>query len=115
TFNILDSADLSLLLNNNNNFANPSDLVRWGADGLAFRIMDTGPFQTASIGKIVLLRGPLVTPQVAFANAVPTASSVAPSTVSSGATNTYFIVTGTGFVPGAVAFWNGAERSTTFV
>jgi hypothetical protein len=113
TFDAVDNVDLSALLPNN--FNNGFDLVRWGADGLAFRLAGDIFSSAPGVGKLVLLRGPAVTPQVAVTNAKPTATSVTPSSVAAGTGNTFFTVTGTGFVPGAVASWKGLERSTTFV
>jgi uncharacterized repeat protein (TIGR01451 family) len=89
------------------------DLIRWGKDGLAFRT--STDFWGNGTGQIYLLRGPFVLPQLGVANSIATATSASPSSTTAGAGNLYVTITGSGFVPGAVARWNGAERTTFFV
>lgn len=91
-----------------------ADLVRWGPDGLAFRMYNNYQ-STPGSGKLVVLRGPVVTPEVQFAHSNPSLSSLSPSSAAAHSGNLWVTVTGAGFVPGAVVLWNGQERSTTFV
>lgn len=85
--------------------------LRFGQDGLAYVVPNASNSQ---IPQIFLLRGPFVLPAEAVANSAPTLSSVQ-STISAGTGNLYLTVSGTGFLPGAVALWNGSPRTTTFV
>jgi hypothetical protein len=48
-------------------------------------------------------------------NPAPQVTSLIPATVTVGASAFELTLTGTGFVPGAVVLWNGADRPTTFV
>jgi len=89
-----------------------SDLVRWGQDGLAFLVP---PQQTPGTGRLVLLRGPFVLPNLANQNPIPTLISSSPSSVNHGGGNFYLTVTGTSFVPGAAVLWNGAQRTSTYI
>ncbi len=89
------------------------DLIRWGKDGIAFRTQTD--FWGNGTGQIILLRGPFVLPQLGVSNPIATASSVSPSSASAGSGNLYVKITGSGFIPGAVARWNGAERTTYFI
>jgi len=92
------------------------DLIRWGRDGLAWHTTLGFPFGgTTGSGKIVLMRGPFVLPAWNTVNATPGLTSATPSSVTAGSGNVVLAITGSGFVPGAVVMWNGAERTTTFV
>lgn len=93
------------------------DLVRWGRDGLAWHTSSGGAFGNGTPGKgqLFVVRGPFVLPAWGVANPVPSLSLAAPSSVSAGSGNFILVVTGSGFVPGAVVTWNGADRTTTFV
>jgi hypothetical protein len=92
-----------------------ASLRRWGQDGLAFRTLAQTYNSTVGTGQINLLRGPFVLPQAAITNPTPAAATLNPASVSAGAANTYIVVSGSGFVPGAVASWNGSARTTVFV
>lgn len=93
------------------------DLTRWGRDGLAWHTSLGGAFgnSTAGSGKLFLMRGPFVLPEWGTANPTPGLVSVSPASAAAGGGNFTLTVTGSGFVPGAVLKWNGAERTTTFV
>lgn len=93
------------------------DLTRWGRDGLAWHTSLGGAFgnSTPGSGKIYLMRGPFVLPEWSTANPTPGLVSVSPASAAAGSGNFTLTVTGSGFVPGAVLKWNGAERTTTFV
>ncbi len=86
--------------------------TRWGADGLAFVLPGSG---TANASQVLLLRGPFVLPSEAVNNPAPALSGTDHDTIASGSGNTYITVTGSGFLPGAVVLWNGAQRETTFL
>ena len=61
------------------------------------------------------MRGPFVLPEWSTVNPIPVPTSVSPSAATTGSGNLTLTVAGSGFVPGAVVLWNGAERTTTFV
>ncbi len=82
------------------------DIVRWGQDGLA--ALTTG-------GQVYLLRGPVVAPQLLNQNSPPVLSFSSALTASHGAGNTLLTLTGSNFVPGIAALWNGSYRTTTIV
>lgn len=83
-----------------------TDIVRWGADGLAVLRSD---------GQITLIRGPFVMPGLLGQNGAATLTSVSSSTLAHGSGNVTLTITGSGFVPGAAVQWNGAYRTTTAV
>jgi hypothetical protein len=93
------------------------DLVRWGRDGLAWHSSMNGAFgnSTPGAGQLFLMRGPFVLPEWSTVNATPGLASALPASAAAGSGNFILTVTGSGFVPGAVLKWNGAERTTTFV
>jgi trimeric autotransporter adhesin len=86
--------------------------TRFGQDGLAYVIPNTATSQTP---EIFLIRGPFVLPAEAATNPAPILTSASQSTITVGSGNLYLTVTGTGFLPGAVALWNGSPRTTTFI
>ena len=90
--------------------------VRWGQDGLAYVIPTsaTGPGGLQP-SQVMLIRGPFVLPAEAVANAAPSLTSTDHATIAAGSSNTRVTVSGTGFLPGASALWNGSVRSTTYV
>ena len=87
------------------------DLTRWGIDGIAFR---TDIWGNGS-GRVILLRGSFVLPPSSTPNPVPKASSLSPASTTAPGINTWVTVTGSTFVRGSVALWNGAQRTTVFV
>ncbi|HWR37510.1 MAG TPA: IPT/TIG domain-containing protein [Clostridia bacterium] len=89
------------------------NLIRWGSDGLAFTAQSSSG--SAGTGELFILRGPFVIPQIGVANGIPNVASVTPSQLAAGSRNLYLTVTGTGFVAGAFARWNGSDRTTYFV
>ncbi len=82
------------------------DLVRWGQDGLA---------ALTSTGHIYLVRGPFVVPQLLNSNTAAILTSGSPATITHGTGNILLTVTGSNFVPGVAATWNGSYRTTTIV
>jgi hypothetical protein len=82
------------------------DLVRWGQDGLA---------ALTSSGHLYLLRGAAVVPQLMNQNSAAVLSSSSVTTVAHGSGNTLLTLTGSNFVPGVAAMWNGSYRTTTIV
>jgi hypothetical protein len=80
-------------------------MVRFGPDGLAF-LVD---------GMVVLVRGPVVLPRSSEPNPVPTLTAFEPAVGVVGGANLRLAVTGTGFVPGSILQWNGADRTTTLL
>ena len=89
--------------------------IRFGQDGLAYIIPATSStITTGKGGQVLLFKGPFVLPAEAVANSAPVLNSISQTTISAGSGNVYLTITGTGFLPGAAAHWNGAERTTTF-
>jgi hypothetical protein len=84
----------------------PVDTFRWGQDGLAI---------LTSTGNLYLLRGPAIVPQLLNTNTPATLSSSFLTSITHGTGNTVLTLTGTNFVPGVAALWNGSYRTTTIV
>ncbi|WP_260735485.1 IPT/TIG domain-containing protein [Tunturiibacter lichenicola] len=84
----------------------PIDFVRWGQDGLAL---------LTSTGQVVLLRGPFVVPQLLQTNTAAVLTSSSSTALSRGSGNTILTLTGSNFLPGVAALWNGSYRTTTIV
>ena len=89
---------------------NLSKLQRWGSDGLAFISAGYSP---SSSDQVVFLRSSIVNPAVGGNLASLTA--LLPSVKAVGSQNFEMKLRGSGFQPGAVVKWNGAERTTTYV
>src|SRR5260221_12154036 len=49
------------------------------------------------------------------ANPMPAASNIVPDTALAGGAGFTLTVSGSGFIPGSIVGWNGAERATTYV
>jgi trimeric autotransporter adhesin len=90
-----------------------SNIIRWGRDGLAYR--SSLDFWSNGTPQVYLVRGPVVAPQLGANNPVAGISSLSPNSALAGTGNVYITVNGSGFVPGAVALWNGAQRTTYLV
>lgn len=86
--------------------------IRFGQDGLAYIIPTSS--NSSQGGKVLLFKGPFVLPAETVANSAPVLNNISQTTVSAGSGNLYLTITGTGFLPGAAAHWNGAERTTTY-
>lgn len=84
-----------------------ADLLRWGADGFAFR-----SYSGSSTDQVVLLRSDLT---YTTSGGTPTLTNLAPSSLSMGSPNTQITVIGTGFVPGALVLWNGLALETSYI
>lgn len=89
------------------------DLIRWGADGLAFRT--AVDFWGSGTGRVVLLRGAFVLPRSSNPNPVPSVSAASPNSVTAHTGNTWVTITGSQFVTGSAVTWNGSARTTVFV
>lgn len=89
------------------------DLIRWGADGLAFRT--AVDFWGSGTGRVVLLHGPFVLPRSATTNPMPSISAASPHSATAHTGNTWVNITGSQFLPGSVVTWNGSPRTTVFV
>ena len=96
----------SIPLPSNISFA--TALLRWGTDGFALLYQN---YQT-NTNDLVLLRSSLTQPS-AGPNPIPVATTAIPA-VTAGHANFQLTVEGSGFVPGAVVRWNGADRTTIF-
>jgi hypothetical protein len=82
---------------------NAADLVRWGQDGLA--ALDTS-------GRVYLLRGAAIVPQLLNTNSAANLGGSSTSAIAHGAGNTDIILTGGNFIPGVAVTWNGSYRFT---
>lgn len=106
SFMLTDVVDLKMPSFEGNTSYTSIDLVRWGQDGLA---------ALTSSGRIYLLRGPVVVPQLLKQNAPATLTSSSLTTIAHGSGNTLLTLTGNNFVPGVAVTWNGSYRTTTIV
>lgn len=90
---------------------NSHDLVRWGADGFAFRVYD--PLGLSSQNdQIVIFHSALAG---ATSAPVPVLASISPSSVNVGSSAIALSVTGSGFTANSTVQVNGAARTTTYV
>jgi hypothetical protein len=89
------------------------DLIRWGNSGIAFRTAID--FWGNGLGRVITLGGDFVFPPSLLPNPAPTATVLSPYSVKARGSNTWVKITGTNFVRGAVALWNGSPRTTVFV
>jgi hypothetical protein len=89
------------------------DLIRWGGNGIAFRMAKD--FSGNGSGRVISLDGYFVLPPSSVPNPAPTASSLSPNSAVAPGRNTWVTITGSNFVPGSVALWNGLQRTTVFV
>jgi hypothetical protein len=92
-------------------FAGP--MVRWGSNGFAIDFYDFSDTNHAN-DHILLFRTSLAFPAPG-PSPVPSISGLSPSSADPSVTNFILTINGANFVPGAVAHWNGAERTTTFI
>ena len=89
--------------------ASNSRLMKWGPDGLAYLVQNqNGGYDIVQVRSNFFYSS-------SGTNAVPTLSSVSPSTVSAKGRNFVLTVSGSGFVSGAVAQWNGHNRTAVVV
>lgn len=89
--------------------------VRFGQDGLAILASPSYYSSPSQPIQVLLLRGPFVVPAEGTTNQTPTLTSASQSTITAGSGNLILTLTGSGFMPGATATWNGSGRTTTFV
>jgi hypothetical protein len=85
---------------------NAVDLVRWGQDGLA--ALDTS-------GKLYLLEGAAIAPQLLNTNSAAILTGISTRTIAHGSGNTNLTLTGSNLIPGVVVTWNGSYRFTQIV
>lgn len=86
----------------------PTGLVRWGPDGFAVLNLN----DSTTVSDLILVRSSLAQPSTG-PNPIPVVSSAIPAVTAIHA-NFQLTVEGSGFVPGAVIRWNGADRTTIF-
>ena len=84
-----------------------------GGNGIAFRTAKD--FWGNGSGRVVLLSGSFVLPPSTTTNPVPKSSSLSPSNAAAPGPNTWVTITGSDFVRGSVALWNGTQRTTVFI
>jgi hypothetical protein len=110
------AGEAQLPLPSQQNFSFPGyDMLRWGQDGLALRPSYGNFGLTPPPPQILLLRGPFVLPSELNANPVPSLTGASQTALAVSSGNTVLTLTGSGFMPGAVALWNGTPRTTAFV
>jgi hypothetical protein len=87
------------------------DLLRWGADGLAFHVYGGSAYGDSS-DQIVILRSSIA--QTATGG-TPALSALLPASAAPGGPTFELTVNGSSFIPGSVVLWNGSTRQTTYV
>jgi hypothetical protein len=99
-----------------NNPPEENNLLRWGADGFAFRNNESYPgdpwTNPVFTSQIILVRSSLATPS---AGGLVTASSLSPNDAAPGSPALTVTVTGSGFASDATVLWNGLARPTSFI
>lgn len=88
-----------------------TSMLRWGQDGLALLADTTSNNQ--SVAEILLLQGPLVTPQLLGSNTAASLISISQTSATHGSGNLLLTLTGSNFAPGVAVTWNGNYRTTT--
>lgn len=86
-------------------------MVRWGRDG--FALISGDPNSPSATDHLLLFRTSLALPPAATTSAA--ISSLSPNTSAATGLNFILTVNGSGFAPGSVVMWNGAETTTIFV
>lgn len=89
-------------------------MQRFGPDGLALLSNDSFGV-TPTVSQLLLIRGPFVTPQELSTSAAAVLTSSSASTITHGSGNSIVTLTGSNFLPGIAATWNGSYRTTTIV
>jgi hypothetical protein len=95
----------------NLNSSDANDLLRWGANGFAFRIYDYSNTNHSN-DQIVILQSPLA--GGASSSPVPVLSSIAPTSVLMGSADTTLTLMGSGFTATSVVHVNGSPVATTY-
>jgi hypothetical protein len=89
-------------------------MQRFGQDGLA--LLAENIFSSSTpVNQFLLLRGPFVAPQELATEGAATLASSSSSSIAHGSNNVTLTLTGSHFLPGVAATWNGAYRTTTIV
>jgi hypothetical protein len=89
----------------------PANLLRWGADGFAFRVYGGSAYGDAS-DQILILRGSIAHTAT---GGTPALSSLSPATAAPRGPTFELTVNGSSFIPGSVVLWNSSPRQTTYV
>jgi hypothetical protein len=89
-------------------------VLRFGQDGLALLSNDSFGVSPA-VTELILLRGPFVAPQELGTAAAATLTSSSQTSATHGSGNTLLTLTGSNFLPGVAALWNGSYRTTTLI
>ncbi|GGG88162.1 hypothetical protein GCM10011585_35290 [Edaphobacter dinghuensis] len=88
------------------------DLMRWGINGFAFRLLDTTG-TNPSANQIVIVTSDLVTSS--GITPIPILASVSPAKVYAGGPTYSMQLTGSGFTNASTVLINGSPRATTYV
>jgi hypothetical protein len=90
-----------------------TDLVRWGSNGFAFRMIDNSGIEPTA-NQIVIVTSDLVTSHATGA-AIPILASVSPSTAKAGGAAYTMQLTGSGFTSASIVLIDGNARATTYI
>jgi trimeric autotransporter adhesin len=90
-------------------------MLRWGQAGMALLSVPNAEISPQAPAQLLLIEGPLVTPQLLQADTGATLTSNSAPTLTHGAGNTVLTLTGSNFLPGVAVSWNGSYRTTTLV
>jgi hypothetical protein len=82
------------------------DVVRSGQDGVA--ILSSG-------GRVYLIRGAAIVPQLLSVNSAPILTASSSTSTTHGTGNTRLTLIGSNFVPGVAVLWNGSYRTNTIL
>ena len=108
-FAVFDSSTLAQVGSSGGPATATLRLDRWGRNGLYYLMpSDSSGYDLVQTRSNLFYSSPGTNP-------VPAVLALSPSTVSSGGRNSVLTVTGSQFVPGAVAQWNGADRTTRWI
>ena len=89
-------------------------MQRFGQDGLALLSYDNFGL-SAPVVQVLLLRGPFIAPQELSTQSAASLTSSSASSLTHGSGNVTLTLTGSHFLPGVAATWNGSYRTTTIV
>jgi trimeric autotransporter adhesin len=90
-------------------------MLRWGQAGMALLSVPNTEISPQATAQLLLIEGPLVTPQLMQTDTAAALSSSSESSVTHGAGNTILTLTGANFLPGVAVTWNGSYRTTTII
>jgi trimeric autotransporter adhesin len=90
-----------------------SEAIQWGRNGIAFVVHPNCCGNQTS--QLVLVQSAMMQPVSATSNPAPLPVSLAPASATHGSGNFKLTITGTDFVPGSQASWDGNDRTVSYV